>query len=112
MLKCANFMNPEGARKTVEEYQVKWGPRDELSQYDLSKENLARLCTMCPFGIAKVSELMETVAAAAGDMGARLQQDVKRLTGEPLKRVCFKELTKEASEKALQEAGKEAEVEG
>jgi hypothetical protein len=112
MLKCANFMDPEGIRKTVEEYHRMWGPRNESMSYNLSETNIARNCSMCPFGISKVSAIVETVAAAIGDTGALLQQEVKRLTGEPLKRVCFKELTKEASEKALSEAGKEAGIEG
>jgi hypothetical protein len=90
-IKCANFMNPTGARKTVEEHQRKYGHPDEPFPYDLSDANIMQNCSMCPFGMPKVSGLLETVAAAAGDLGALIQQDVKRLTGEPLKRVCFLE---------------------
>jgi len=91
MTKCANFMNPEGIRKTVDEHQRRWGNPDYPS-YDLSEINITRLCSMCDFGIPEVSRLMETVFAATGDIGALVQQDVKKLTGKPLKRVCFKEL--------------------
>lgn len=91
-IKCANFMNPEGVRETVEEHQRMWGNPDDPIRYDLSEFNITRNCSMCPFGIPKVSLIMETVAAATGDMGALVQQQVKKLSGEPLKRVCFKEL--------------------
>ncbi len=91
MTKCANFMNPEGIRKTVDEHQRRWGNPDD-SSYDLSEINITRLCGVCDFGIPEVSRLMETVFAATGDIGALVQQDVKKLTGKPLKRVCFKEL--------------------
>jgi hypothetical protein len=91
-IKCANFIDPAGARQTAEEYHRRWGAPGEPCPYDLSDANLLRQCGICPFGIPKVSEVMEAVGVATGDLGARLQQDVKRLTGEPLKRVCFKEL--------------------
>jgi len=96
MIKCANFMDPEGIRKTVEEHQRIWGNPDD--SYDLSEINITRLCSMCDFGIPEVSRLMETVLAATGDMSALVQQDVKKLTGKPLKRVCFKEVTNESKE--------------
>lgn len=92
---CANFMNPGGVRETVEEHQRRRGNPDDPS-YDLSEINITRLCSMCDFGIPEVSRLMETVFAATGDMGALVQQDVKKLTGKPLKRVCFKEVTNES----------------
>ena len=99
MIKCANFMDPEGIRKTVEEHWRTWGPRDEPMSYDLSEMNITRNCSMCPFGIPKVSAIMETLGAATGDMGALVQQKVKSLTGEPLKRVCFKELADEEAKR-------------
>jgi hypothetical protein len=111
MIKCANFMDPDGIRKTVEEHRRTYGNPDD-PPYDLSEFNITRNCSMCDFGLPKISRLMEALGAATGDMGALVQQKVKELSGKPLKRVCFKELTKEASEKALPEAGKEAKVEG
>jgi len=85
-------MNPEAARATVEEHHKKWGSPGEPINDDLSRENLMRNGAMCPFGYTPLSAIVEAIAAATGDLTALLQQDVKKMTGEPLKRVCFREV--------------------
>lgn len=90
-IKCANFMNPEGVRTTVKAYQEKWGHPEEPQTYDLTDENIARNCSMCDYGLPKLSAITQAVGLVAGDITAEFQQEVKRLTGEHLKRLCFKD---------------------
>jgi len=93
MILCANFMNLEAIKETVRKYEETWGAPGE-PYTEVSLEQMVANCSMCDFGIEKISQISETVMAAAGDMTAKLQQDVRHLTGEPLKRKCYKPVEK------------------
>ena len=89
MIKCANFLNLEAMQKTVREYEEFWGAPGE-PYTEVSLEQMIGNCSVCDFGIDKISRITETVMAEAGDMGAKLQQEVRRMTGKPLKRKCYR----------------------
>jgi len=90
-MKCANYMNKEAIRETVKQHWEKWGPRDEPMSYDLTELNLVHLCLICDFGGTGSPVLNQVVRVLdAGTIG--IQETIKQMTGEPLKRVCFKEL--------------------
>ena len=91
MTKCANYMNSEGARETVAEHLRYYGPPDEPEPYDLSEMNITRNCCVCDFG-GTGSKLLDGYMRLIDDTTIQLQETVKELTGEFLKRVCFKEL--------------------
>jgi len=90
-MKCANYMNLEAIRETVKQHWEKWGPRDEPMSYDLTEFNLVRQCSVCDFG-GTGSPALNQVVRALDEGSVRLQSMIKRLTGEPLRRVCFKML--------------------
>ena len=90
-MKCANYMNMDAIRMTVKQHHEEWGPRDEPMSYDLSDLNLVRLCSVCDFG-GTGSPVLDQVVCVLDEEAVGIQKLIKRLTGEPLKRVCFKEL--------------------
>ena len=98
-MKCANYMDFEAIREAVKKHEEQWGPRDPKDRipYDLSESNLTRVCIVCDFGgtgspvldgAARV--MSENLPGSVSIVG--VQEMVKKLTGEPMKRVCFKEL--------------------
>jgi len=87
-VKCANFNNIEARRKTVAEHEAMWGdPRDPFP-YEIN-DNL--ICMECEFGIEETALILQALKAVSGDIGAKVAMEIKRMTGEPIQRVCFKE---------------------
>jgi hypothetical protein len=84
-------MNLDAIRETVKQHQERYGNPGERPFYDLSDLNLARNCSICDFG-GTGSPLIDQVVRALEEGSIKLQEEIKRLSGEPLKRVCFKEL--------------------
>lgn len=92
-MECANYMSFEAIREAVRKYQEEWGPRDPEDRipYDLSELNLIRQCAICNFG-GTGSPVIDQIVNVLDADTAKLQETIKRMTGEPLKRICFKEL--------------------
>ena len=90
-MKCANYMNLDGIRKTVQQHQDRYGNPGEPSFYDLSDHNLTKNCSICDFG-GTGSPLLDQVVRLLEEDSSKLQEEIKRLSGQPLKRVCFNEL--------------------
>lgn len=90
-MKCANYMNFEAIRETVREHHEKWGPPGESMSYNLSDFNLTRLCSVCDFG-GTGSATLDQIARIFDEGAISVQNTIRNLTGEPLRRVCFKEL--------------------
>ena len=101
-MRCANYMDFEAIRRTVKEHHEKCGPRGEPMSYNLSDVNLIKNCTICDFGGTGLP-VIDGVAKVLEERAVALQETVKRLTGEPLKRVCFKELVSNDSTKRRQD---------
>jgi hypothetical protein len=91
IMKCANYMNLDAARETVRQHQERYGNPGEPPFYDLSDFNLTKNCSICDFG-GTGSPLIDQVIGVLEQDSIKLQETIKRLSGEPLKRVCFKEL--------------------
>ncbi len=100
-VKCVNYMNFDGIRETVAEHERLCGPPDESISYDLSDMNMVRNCSICDFG-GTGSKTIDEIIKIFDDFIVKLQEEVKRLTGEPMKRVCFKEMNIEHSSKEEQ----------
>jgi len=92
-MECSNWMNFEAIRSTIKEHQDKYGNPKEPPFYDLSDFNLTRNCIICDFG-GSGSPVIDQLARLLDESGAKIQEEVKRLSGKPLKRVCFKEAKK------------------
>lgn len=90
-MRCANYMNLDAIRETVKQHQKRYGNPGEPPFYDLSDFNLNRNCLICDFG-GTGSLLLDQVLCVLEEDSIKLQENIKRLSGEPLKRVCFKEL--------------------
>jgi len=91
IMKCANYMNLDAIRETVKQHQKQYGNPGEPPFYDLSDFNLTRNCSICDFG-GTGSPRIDQVVRALEEGSIKLQEEIKRLSGKPLKRVCFKEL--------------------
>lgn len=94
-MKCANYMDFAAIRETVRKHHEEWGPPDEPMSYDLSTHNLVRICSICDFGGTGSPSLNQVVRVLESDT-VGIQDTIRKLTGEPLKRVCFKELVETA----------------
>ena len=91
-MKCANYLNIEAIRETVEQHWKEWGPHDEPMPYDLTELNLVRQCSICDFG-GTGSPVLDQIVRVLDERSVAVQDTIKKATGESLKRVCFKELT-------------------
>ena len=104
-MRCANYMNFEAIRESVKKHEERWGSRDPKDRipYDLGESNLIRNCLICDFG-GTGSATLDGIARVVSDQGIRLseslpesvriiaiQDKIKQLSGEPMKRICFKE---------------------
>lgn len=90
-IRCANYLNPQAMKETIDEWESQWTlPEDR----GLRVPNI-EVCLECDYGLPVVSQLMQTVKAASGDLGVKVAQDVKRMTDEPIQRVCYKALQEE-----------------
>lgn len=90
-MRCANYMNFDAIRETVKQHQERYGNPGEPPFYDLSDRNLTKSCAICDFG-GTGSPLLDQMVRVLEEDSIKLQEEIKRLSGEPLKRVCFKEL--------------------
>jgi len=89
-VKCANWMDFEAIRTTVKK---RWehNPED-APEYDLSDQNLIRNCIICDFGGSGTgSSVIDELAKLVDNRMVGIQKMAKKLSGEPLKRACFKE---------------------
>jgi len=95
-MKCSNWMNFEAIRETIKK---RWENSPEDSpEYDLTDSNLIRNCIICDFGGSGTgSPVIDELAKLVDDRMVGIQRIVKALSGEPLKRACFKELKKGAN---------------
>jgi hypothetical protein len=91
MIRCVNYMYAEGRKKTIEEYETKHGGPDAVIKYD--PENF-HACMECDYGEPTMSTLMQAIGMLNHDLGVKVAMDIKRMTGEPIQRVCFKERVK------------------
>ncbi|KKN35025.1 hypothetical protein LCGC14_0787740 [marine sediment metagenome] len=89
-VKCANYMYLEGMQQTVKEYEAMWGHPDEPPS-EITLKHMMENCSMCDYGDVEFSALSQAILGPAGDLTVKVQQEVKRMTGEPLKRKCYKE---------------------
>ena len=90
-MRCANYMNFDAIRDTVKQHEERYGNPGEPPFYDLSDLNLTRNCAICDFG-GTGSPALDQVVRVLEEDSIKLQENIKRLSGEPLKRACFKEL--------------------
>ena len=90
-MKCANYLNLDVIRETVKQYQERFGNPGERPFYNLSDVNLTKNCSICDFG-GTGSPVIDQMVRVLEEGSIKLQEEIKRLSGEPLKRVCFKEL--------------------
>lgn len=89
-MNCANYMDPKAVRETVRQHQERYGNPEEPQFYDLSDFNVIRNCSICDFG-GTGSPIIDSLMRIFNSESVTIQQAIKTLTGEPLKRVCFKE---------------------
>ena len=76
----------EAIRTTVKK---RWEHNPEDSpEYDLTDTNLIRNCVICDFG-GSGNPVMDSIARML-DEGGELQETVRKLSGESLKRACFR----------------------
>jgi hypothetical protein len=95
-VKCANFMNLDGIRETVREYEEKYGHPDEPPTI-VTLGQMMDNCSKCDYGLEGLSAILESLEAAAGDPIAMFQRQVRELTGDPLVRKCYKKLEEAAN---------------
>jgi hypothetical protein len=95
MIKCANFMQYDMIRKTVEEWDNKWGSRDELekAQEKLTDLQMGLNCGICDYGEKIISDMLQAIMFDdPDDPIVKLQQNILKISKKPLKRKCFKEM--------------------
>jgi hypothetical protein len=88
MIRCANYMYAEGRKNTIDEYEAKHGGPDDVIHYDASNFHA---CMECDFGEPTISTITQAIGILNHDLGVKVAMDIKRMTGEPIQRVCFKE---------------------
>jgi hypothetical protein len=81
-------MNEKGRKETIDEYESKHGGPDEVIKYDPANFHA---CMECDYGEPTISAVTQAIGILNHDLGVRVALDVKRMTGEPIGRVCFKE---------------------
>ena len=89
--KCGNFMFLNSMNATVQEHDAMWGHPDEPTD-EITFMQMLRICNMCDFGDPELSALTQVIMEAAGDIVVKVQKEVIRLTGKPMKRKCYKEV--------------------
>jgi len=87
-IRCANYLDIAGRKATIDEYQAKNGGPDDVIHYDPSN---FKVCMECDFGEPMIAQISQVLGIANHDLGVLVALDVKRMTGESIPRICFKE---------------------
>lgn len=93
MIRCANYMNEEGRKKSIDEYEA--GGPDDVIHYDPSN---FKVCMECDFGEPTISTITQAIDVLNHDLGVKVALDVKRMTGESISQICFKERKQPATQ--------------
>lgn len=89
-IRCANFMNLEAMRETVATHDSRFGAHDEPPTVVADTQ----VCVRCFYGWEQGASILHALGVATDDLFSRFEDSVIKMTGNPVKRKCFKEVGK------------------